>query len=92
MLCLALAIYTGSRLKQAVDGERDLTSQIADLSAAGTSASNAPVSGAVARGIESLSVALSEVRKTAHADEFALGVEILVLLAGVVLLRPRVVR
>jgi hypothetical protein len=92
VLTLGLALYTGSRLQQAVAGERDLTSQIHDLSAAGSSASNAAVSGAVERGIESLSVALSEVRGSAHADEFALAVEIILLLAGIVLLRRPAVR
>ena len=89
ILCLGLAFYTGSHLKQALDGERDLRTQIVDFSAAGQRTVNAPVSSAVAHAVASLSGDLSAIRKTAHAEELALTAEALILLAGVVLLRTR---
>ena len=89
VLCLFLSIYSGSRLLQAIDGERDLKGQIADLSAARNNTLNSPVGGDVTRGVASLSNALSEVQGSATSDELALAAEGIVLLAGVSLLRFR---
>ncbi len=83
---LLLAGFTSFYLKQAIDVERELRAQMADLSLATTADANA-TSGIVSLGEASLTHELVEVRGVAHHDEVYLALEGCGILAGLILLR-----
>ena len=86
VVLLGLACFTGVHLKQSLDAEHELRSQMGDLSLA-TMTDNSASSRTVSLGESSLRQALDSVRTTAHRQEVFLGLELLGVGLLVLLLR-----
>ena len=86
LISLVFAGYTGVHLKQALDAEHELRSQMGDLSLA-TMHDTAASSSAVSLGETSLKEALDSVRRTARQDGVLFAVGILGIVFSVFLLR-----
>ncbi len=86
VVSLIFAGVNGFHLKQALDAEHELRSEMGELSLATMTDSHAS-SSTISIGEKSLTGALEAVRSTAHRDEVFVAIELLGLLAGLLLLR-----